>query len=100
MLRSMNCPYDIDVTAAVMERVRTQPLLAPAGQRRRRIARIATAVAACAVFAVALNVTRLFTHDFNEAQIGSVIASVYNYHADYESLSQTNEIAALGYLYE
>lgn len=100
MLRSINYPADIDVTAAVMEQVRKRPLLAPAVQRRQRFQRIATAVAACAVIAVALNITLLFTHDYNEDQIGSFIASVYDYHADYESISQMNEIAAFDYLYE
>ena len=57
-------------------------------------------MAACAVIAVALNITLLFTHDYNEDQIGSFIASVYDYHADYESISQMNEIAAFDYLYE
>lgn len=37
---------------------------------------------------------------YNEDQIGSFIASVYDYHADYESISQMNEIAAFDYLYE
>ena len=100
MLRSINYPADIDVTAAVMEQVRKRPLLAPAVQRRQRFQRIATAVAACAVLAVAFNVTMLYTRNYNEAQIGSLIASVYDYHADYETNSQLIESAAFDYLYE
>ena len=100
LIRSINYPDDIDVTAAVMEQVRKTPILAPVKQRRQRFQRFATAVAACAVLAVAFNVTMLYTRNYNEAQIGDVIASVYNYHADYEINSQLHESAAFEYLYE
>ena len=100
LMRSMQYTEDIDVTAAVMEQVRKRPFLAPQTQRRQRFQRFSTAVAACAVLAVALNVTILFTRNYNEAQIGDVIASVYNYHADYEANSQMIEQAALDYMYE
>ena len=53
-----------------------------------------------AVLAVAFNVTMLYTRNYNEAQIGSLIASVYDYHADYETNSQLIESAAFDYLYE
>ena len=48
----------------------------------------------------AFNVTMLYTRNYNEAQIGSLIASVYDYHADYETNSQLIESAAFDYLYE
>ena len=83
-LQSLRYPGTIDVTDAVMAKVRTMPLLTPYQLRRQRFQRVVTAVAACAVFAVALNVTILFTRSYNEAQISDVIASVYNYNADYE----------------
>ena len=100
MIRNMNYPADIDVTDAVMAQVRKTPLLMPEKQRRQRFQRVATAVAACAVLAVAFNITMLYTRNYNEAQIGNFIASVYDYHADYETNSQLIESAAFEYLYE
>lgn len=99
-IRAMHYPDDIDVTDSVMAQVRKTPLLIPQRQRRQRFQRIATVVAACAVLAVAFNVTMLYTRNYNEAQIGSLIASVYDYHADYETNSQLIESAAFDYLYE
>lgn len=100
MIRSLQYPDNIDVTDAVMAQVRKTPLLLLEKQRRQRFHRFASAVAACAVLAVAFNVTMLYTRNYNEAQIGNVIASVYNYHADYETNSQLHELAAFDYLYE
>lgn len=99
-LQSLSYPGTIDVTDTVMAKVRTMPLLTPYQLRRQRFQRLVTAVAACAVFAVALNVTILFTRSYNEAQISDVIASVYNYNADYESTSPMHEMAAIEYLYD
>ncbi len=89
----------IDVTDAVMARISKMPLLTPYNQRRQRLQRWATAVAACAVVAVALNITLLFTRSYNEAQISDVIASVYSYNNDYENSSELSESVALEYFY-
>ena len=53
----------------------------------------------CAVVAVALNITLLFTRSYNEAQISDVIASVYSYNNDYENSSELSESVALEYFY-
>lgn len=99
-LRSLRYTAPIDITDAVMARVSKMPLLTPYMQRRQRMQRWVSAVAACAVFAVALNITILFTRTYNESQISDVIASVYNYNADYEELGSLHESAALEYFYQ
>lgn len=99
-LHDLRYTRPIDVTDAVMERVRTMPLLTPYSLRRQQMQRWATAVAACAVFAVALNITILFTRTYNEAQISDVMASVYDYQEDYTTTAMLHESAVLEYLYE
>jgi len=99
-LRDLRYTEPIDVTDAVMARVAKMPLISPQRQRTRRLQWWATAVAACAVIAVAVNITLLFTTNYNEAQISSVIASVYNYHADYQASPSYYESAVLDYLYD
>lgn len=99
-LRDLRYTRPIDVTDAVMARVRTMPLLTPYTLRRQRMQRWITAVAACAVFAVVLNITILFTRTYNEAQISDVITSVYDYHDDYTTTAMLSESAVLEYLYE
>lgn len=99
-LRELRYTRPIDVTDAVMARVRTMPLLTPYTLRRQRMQRWITAVAACAVFAVALNITILFTRTYNEAQISDVITSIYDYQDDYTTTAMLSESAVLEYLYE
>lgn len=99
-LQSLRYPGTVDVTDTVMAKVRTMPLLTPYQLRRQRFQRVATAVAACAVLAVAINITLLFTHNYNEAQISDVIASVYDYNAEYGTTTHTHQMAAIEYLYE
>ena len=89
-LRDMRYPATIDVVAPVMEQVRNKPLLTPQRTAPRRIRRISAAVAASLVLAVGVNVTLLFTHDYDEVQIGNMIADVYNYHADYANMSEAS----------
>ena len=86
-LRDMRYPATIDVVAPVMEQVRNKPLLTPQRQTANHIRHIATAVAACALLAVGINTTLLFTHDYDETQIGNMIADVYNYHANYDNMT-------------
>ena len=57
-------------------------------------------IAACAVIAIAINVVNLYTRSYNEAQISDVIASVYNYQADYGSSSLYHESIVDEYLYQ
>lgn len=107
-LRALHYPNDIDVVDAVMDKVRKTPLLVSDYRKTtanlykntfRRIA-VAVAVAACAVIAVAINVVNLYTRSYNEAQISDVIASVYNYQADYGSSSLYHESIVDEYLYQ
>ncbi len=97
-LRALRYTEPIDVTDAVMARISTMPLLSPHTLRRQRLQRWTTAVAACAVIAVAINITLLFTRNYNETQISNVIASVYDYNLDYQSSSPINQSVALEYL--
>ena len=105
-LRALRYPNDIDVVDAVMDKVRKTPLLVSDYRQTAAIPpkytfrRIAVAVAACAVIAVAINVVNLYTRSYNEAQISDVIASVYNYQADYGSSSLYHESIVDEYLYQ
>ncbi len=105
-LRALHYPNDIDVVDAVMYKVRKTPLLVSdyrqttANPYKNTFRRIAVAVAACAVIAVAINVVNLYTRSYNEAQISDVIASVYNYQADYGSSSLYHESIVDEYLYQ
>ena len=83
-LRELRYPADIDVVDSVMEQVRNKPLMV-VPRRRKLFYRVATGVAAAAVLAVAINVTLLFTRDYNEQQISSMMAEVYDYSDDYSS---------------
>ena len=84
-IRDMRYPYTVDVVNQVMEQVRNKPLLVPRQTHGFNLRHVATAVAACLLLAVGINFTLLFTHDYNEAQIGNMIADVYAFHADYGS---------------
>lgn len=87
-LRDMRYPATIDVVAPVMEQVRNKPLLVPQQSSQQRKRRITTAVAACFLFAIGVNVTLLFTRDYDEVQISDMIADVYNYHANYADMTE------------
>lgn len=87
-LRDMRYPGTIDVVAPVMQQVRNKPLLTPQFNKLQRIKRFSTAVAACLILAVGINVTLLFTRNYDEAQISNMIAEVYNYHADYDNMTE------------
>ena len=89
-LRDMRYPTSINVVAPVMEQVRNKPLLAPKPQTSHRLRRITTAVAACVLLAVGVNVMLLFTRDYDESQIGNMIAEVYNYHANYDNMTEAS----------
>jgi len=82
-LRDMRYPATVNVVEGVMEQVRNKPLLVPREQSYMRLRRVATAVAASLILAFGINVTLLFTHDYNEAQIGNMIVDIYNFHANY-----------------
>lgn len=90
-LRVMRYPYTVDVVDQVMEQVRNKPLLVLRQKSKSIFHRIAVAVAAVAILAVGINVTLLFTKDYNEDQIGNMIASVYDYHTDYGSTADVYE---------
>lgn len=81
-LREINYPGHVDVTDAVMRQVANTPLT-PTLRPHYRWRNISIGVAACAVLFVAINITRLFTHNYNEAQICSNLFEIYDYHADY-----------------
>lgn len=87
-LRDMRYPATIDVVAPVMQQVRNKPLLTPQHNTPQRIKRFSTAVAACLVFAVGINLALLFTRNYDEVQISNMIADVYNYHADYDNMAE------------
>ena len=96
-LREINYPGPIDVTDAVMRQVGNKPFLVP--QRHLRWGRISVGVAACAMLFVSINITRLFTHEYDLAKISSALTEVYDYHADYgygnESYYSLGSIEAL-----
>ena len=95
-LRDMRYPHTIDVVEQVMEQVRNKPLLAARQPRRPLLRHVAAAVAACILLAVGINITLIFTHDYNEAQIGNMIADVYAFHADYGSAADSyNDLGAI-----
>ena len=87
-LRDMRYPGTIDVVDPVMQQVRNKPLLTPKHNTPQRIRRYSTAVAACLILAIGINVTLLFTRNYDEAQISNMIADVYNYHADYGNMTE------------
>ena len=89
-LRNMRYPATIDVVAPVMQQVRNKPLLTPQHNTTQRLKRLSTAVAACLILAIGTNVTLLFTCNYDEGQISSMIAEVYNYHADYDNMAEAS----------
>ncbi len=89
-LRELRYPGQVDVTEAVMAEVRQRPLLvAQPTQRRWYWKKISVAVAACVAVAVGLGVMSLFTQSFDEQQMASDIATVYDYHAGYAESDAT-----------
>lgn len=100
-LRDMRYPGDIDVVNAVMEQVRNKPLLFTQPKQAGRFRKILAGAAACAALAVAANVAHLYTRDYNEAQIGDMMAEVYDYHADYGSITADYyDLGAVEAIYE
>lgn len=99
-LRDMRYPGDIDVVDAVMEQVRNKPLLVPQPSKTIRLRRIVASVAACAAIVLAINLTHLYTRDYNEAQIGDMMAEVYGFYDDYGSTADYYEMGAVELLYE
>lgn len=82
-LREINYPGQVDVTDRVMQQIAQRPLLVPAPAHRWK--RISIVAAACAALFVAVNFALIYTRDYNVSQIGSCLAEVYDYHADYGS---------------
>ena len=77
-LKQATCPYRVDVVDSVMAAVGTVPTLKVVS-RRSPVTRWSITAAAALVLAVLLNVTLLYTHDYNEAEIGNMMAGVYSY---------------------
>lgn len=99
-LRDMRYPATIDVVAPVMEQVRNKPLLTSQTHTTHRVRRITTAVAASLALAIGINVALLFTRDYDEAQISNMIAEVYNYHANYDNMTEAGfSLGAIENLY-
>lgn len=96
-LREINYPSPIDVTDAVMRQVGNKPILV--SKRHFSWGRISVGVAACAILFVGINITRLFTHEYDLTQISTALTEVYDYHADYgygsESYYSLGSIEAL-----
>lgn len=102
-LRDMRYPHDIDVTDAVMAQVSKTPLLVAKPEPRFKVSHLVATVAACVAIVLTINITALYTHDYNEQSIGNMIAEVYNYHADYGELTasvSSYDFGAIEALYE
>lgn len=76
--KQTTCPYQVDVVDSVMATVGTVPALKVVS-RRSPVMRWSIAAAAAVTLAVMFNVTLLFTRDYNEAEIGNMMAGVYSY---------------------
>ncbi|MCQ2294155.1 MAG: hypothetical protein MJZ67_00745 [Bacteroidales bacterium] len=99
-LKEMHYQGKVDVVDAVMQQVGNKPLLVPATHRI-TLGKVSIAAAACALIALSINVVALFTRDFNEVQIGSDIAAVYNFHAGYgEETGSSYSMGGVEYLFE
>ncbi len=83
-LREINYPGQVDVTDAVMQQVRQRPILAPS-RKTVRWKQISWGIAACVVLFVAINITTLFTKEYNVSQIGNSIVELYDYQDQYGS---------------
>ena len=77
--KQTTCPYQVDVVDSVMAAVGNAPTLKVVRRRSSLLRWSMTAAAAAVVLAVMLNVTLLFTRDYNEAEIGNMMAGVYSY---------------------
>lgn len=75
-LRQMQYPGTVDVVDSVMSRVR---FLQPRQSAWHRWGRYVAGAAACILLLVSVNVFTFFMKDYNDPQIGSMLASVYSY---------------------
>ncbi len=84
-LRELSYPGRVDVTQAVMAEVRKRPLLvAEPALHKGMIRKLSVAVAACAVIAVGLfYFMPSYLRTYDNGQIATEIATVYDYHAGY-----------------
>lgn len=94
-LSQQTCPKQVDVEARVMEQVRKHPYLQPVVKAeppatRRWVPWVSLTAAAAAVGLVVVNISPAVQADFNEAQIGSMMAYVsdYDYYAPVESAAE------------
>ena len=77
-LESESCPFAVDVKARVMSAICNRPSLKVVRRRKTAIRWSAAAVVAFMI-AASVNLTILFTKDYNEDQIGNMMATVYSY---------------------
>lgn len=95
-LREVNCPYRVDVTDRVMDSIVAQQSSHKTVPLRRNWYRYVAVAAACIVAIVAFNITLLYTHSFDEAQLSSMVSDAYSYDpfsADNSSAFSDNYLA-------
>ena len=83
-LKQTTLDHQIDVVDRVMAAVEARPTLKVV-RRRSAVLRWSMTAAAAAVLMILFNVTLLYTRDYNEAQIGDMIAGVYSYGDELET---------------
>ena len=95
-LAHLQCPRQVDVVDRVMAEVKQKPYLQPA--RRRLWRPISIAAAAAVAVLLVVNVVSLYTHSYDEANLGLTLVQVN----DYSSWSTVEDLAVnpYEYLYE
>ena len=73
-LSRQTCPKQVDVVDSVMDVVSKKPYLQPVHRNNRQIWRIVATTAAAAVVALIVNVTVLYTHNYDDEGLGMMMA--------------------------
>lgn len=96
----INYPGTVDVTDSVMQIIAKRPYLVPQ-KSQFHWKRWSLGVAATIALCVAINLTILFTRDYNVSFIGSSLCDIYDYHVNYSSdVSSYYSLGAVESLYE
>lgn len=99
-LSRQTCPKQVDVVDSVMDVVSKKPYLQPVHRNNRRIWRIVATTVAAAVVALIVNVTVLYTHNYDDEGLGMMMAQVNDY-SSYSVMGTVEDAAVdpLEYVY-
>ncbi len=99
-LSRQTCPKQVDVVDSVMDVVSKKPYLQPVHRNNRQIWRIVATTVAAAVVALIVNVTVLYTHNYDDEGLGMMMAQVNDY-SSYSVMGTVEDAAVdpLEYVY-